>query len=104
MSQVRTVHNDKKSTYENLVVWDGSVSVHKTNLKILATAMFKVQKDFSSPIFKEIFNNKTLNYELWHPPQFTIPKIKSVYNGFESTACLGPKIWNMLLSELKEMS
>ena len=26
------------------------------------------------------------------------------YNGCENIPCLGPKIWNMILSELKQMS
>ena len=47
---------------------------------------------------------RRLNYELRHPSQFTIPRIESVYNGSESVAYLGPKIWNMVPSELKEMS
>ena len=31
-------------------------------------------------------------------------KIESVYNGSESIACLGPKIWNKVQSELKQIS
>ena len=66
--------------------------------------MFKVHSGLSPPIFKELFHKRTLNYELRHPSQFTIPRIESVYNGSESVAYLGPKIWNMVPSELKEMS
>ena len=55
------------------------------------------------PIFKDIFNKRTLNYELWLPSQFKIPRVESVYNGFESIACLEPTMWNMVQSELKEM-
>ena len=38
---LRIVYNDKKSTYENLLVRDRSVSVHVRNLQIPAIEMFK---------------------------------------------------------------
>ena len=101
---LRIVYNDEKSTYENLLVRDRSVSGHVRNLQILAIEMFKVHSDLSPPIFKELFHKRTSNYELRHPSQVTIPRIESVYNGSESIAYLGPKIWNMVPSELKEMS
>ena len=61
---LRIVYNDKKSTYENLIVRDTFVSVHIRNLQILATKMFKVHGDLSAAIFKELFTKRTLNYEL----------------------------------------
>ena len=57
--------------------------------------MFKVHSDLSPPISKELFHKKTL--ELRHPSQLTIPRIESI-------AYLGPKIRNMVPSELKEIS
>ena len=66
--------------------------------------MFKVHRDLSPPIFKELLNKGTLNYKLRHPSQFTIPSIESVYNGSESIACLGPQIWNVVPIESKEVS
>ena len=65
------------------------------NLQIIATEMFKVHRDLSPPIFKKLFNKRTLNYELGHPSLFTIPRVESVYNGSESIACSEPKIWSM---------
>ena len=49
--------------------------------------MFKVHRDLSK------------NFSIRE-----LPKVESIYNGFESIACLGPKIWDMAPSELKEMS
>ena len=100
----RIVCNNKKSTYENVLVRDRSVSVHIRNLQILAGKMFKLHRDLSPPIFKETFNKTTLNNKLQHLSQFTIPRVASVYNGFESVAFLGPKIRNMVPSKLKEIS
>ena len=84
---LRIVCNDKKSTYENLLVTDRFVSVHVRNLKILAIEMFKVHSDLSPPIFKELFHKRTFKYQLRHPSQFTIPRIESVSN-----VVMGPKV------------
>ena len=100
---LRIVYYDKKSTYKNLLERDRSVLVHVRNLQILAIEMFKVHSGLSPPIFKELFRKRTLNYKLRHPSQFTIPRIKSVYNGSESIVYLRPKIWNMVPSELKKI-
>ena len=88
----RIVYNDKKTTHENLLVRERSVSVHVRNLQILATEIFKGHRDLSLPNFKELFNKRTLNYELRHPSQFTTRRVESVYNGSDSIASLGPKI------------
>ena len=60
----RIIYNDKMSTYENVLVRGRSVSVHVRNLQILATEVFKGHRNLSSPIFKELFNKRTLNDEL----------------------------------------
>ena len=93
---LRIVYNDKKLTYENLLVRDISVSIHVRNLQILVTEILRVHRDLSPSIFKELFNKRTLKHELRHPSQFTIPRIEIVYNGSESIDYLGPKIWNMV--------
>ena len=71
------VYKDKKSTYENLLGRDRSVSVRVRNLQILAIEMFKLHSDFVPPIFKELFHERALNNEVRHPSQFTIPRIEN---------------------------
>ena len=43
--------------------------------------MFIVHMDLSPPIFKELFNERKLDYELRHPSQFIMSREESVYNG-----------------------
>ena len=52
----RSIYNDKKSSFEDLVEKDWSVSVHHRNLKTLAVELFKVFKGFSLVIFAEAFH------------------------------------------------
>ena len=97
-------YNGKNSTCQSLLVRDPPLSVYIRNLQILATEIFKAHRDLSSPIFKEPFNKRTLNYELQHPSQFAIARVESIYNGSKSIPYLGPKLWNMVPNKLKEMS
>ena len=81
----KIVCNNKNSSYWNLWVKYRSAS------KIF-------------PVFQEPFNKKNLNYKLWHPSKFTIPKAINVYNMCDSITCLGAEIWNMIPTELKKIS
>ena len=44
---LRIVYNGFKSSFENLLEKDGTVSMHVKNLQKLATEMFKISKKFS---------------------------------------------------------
>ena len=51
----------------------------------------------------EIFNKRNPNYQLRHTSHFSIPPVRSVYNGTENLSFLGPKIWDIVPTELKEV-
>ena len=43
------IYCDKQSSFEELPEKDSSVSIHKRNIKILATEIYKVSKGMSTP-------------------------------------------------------
>ena len=60
--------------------------------------MFKVYNNIS-----EIFNKRNPNYQLRHTSHFSVSPVRSLYNGTESLSFLGPKIWDIVPTELKEV-
>ena len=58
----RLIYNDKKSSYENLLEKDKSVSIHHKNIQALAIEMFKVKHklcpEITGDIFMEWSNNQ----------------------------------------------
>ena len=44
-----------------------------------------------------------LQLKLRHTLHFSIPSVRSVYNGTESPSFLGPKVWDTVPTELKEV-
>ena len=47
---LRIVYSDKTSSFKELLEKDGSVTIHKRNLQVLATEMFKVYRNLSPNI------------------------------------------------------
>ena len=65
--------------------------------------MFKVNKGLPLTIINDLFPLKeTNNYNVRHKFFFKIPRNGTVRHGFESISYLGPKIWEMLPSEMQE--
>ena len=79
-----------------------SVSVHNRSLQILAMEMYKIKNDLSPLIVTELFEKRNEQHcDLRKYSQFTIPPIRTVYQGSEIISVLGPKIWNILPDKLK---
>ena len=100
----RLLYGDKWSSFEKLLQQDKSVAIHTRNLQILATGVFKVHRNISPLIFGEIFHQRDINYNLRISSDFAIPNVRSVFHGSKSISYLGPKIWDIVLLELKELS
>ena len=101
---LRTICNDKRSSFNALLEKDGSVSIHERNIKILPTEMFKVSKNLAPPQMHEIFKLKNQpQYTLRYNSLFSRPLVKSVYKGTESLSFLGPKIWDILPDTYKDL-
>ena len=101
---LRTVYNDKQPPFNELLEKYGSVSIHKRNLQVLATEMYKISDGLSTPLMKDIFPISRNPYNLRQDSQFSKPRINTVYHGTESISNLWPKIWDLVPSNLTEIS
>ena len=61
---LRTVYQDKKSSFETLLKHDKSVSIHVKNLQYLATEIFKVKNDLCPEIMKEILIFRKIHHTI----------------------------------------
>ena len=76
----RIAYNDFKSSFENLLEKDGTVSTHVKILQKLAIEMFKITKNFCVPLMSELFHQKVNHCNLRNPYEFSIPKVGSVFH------------------------
>ena len=101
---MRLIYGDKTSSFEELLDQDKSVSIHTRNLQMLATEMFKVYRGMSPPIISELFRRRDISYNLRSNSNFAVPNVKSVFHGSKSITYLGPKIWDIIPLQLKELT
>ena len=77
---LRIVYNGFKSSFENLLEKDGTVSMHVKNLQKLATEMFKISKKFFVSLMRELFHQQVNHYDLRNPYDFAIPNVNNVFH------------------------
>ena len=52
---LRITFNDKSSTFQELLDKDNSVTIHRRNIRALATEIYKVLQGYSPAILNEVF-------------------------------------------------
>ena len=97
---LRITHNDKSSSYGELITKDRSVTIHHRNIKALAIEICKVMQGISPPLLNEV--SRQCNCELRGNNFLERRRVKSVRYGTESISSLAPKIWEILPSEIKD--
>ena len=94
----------KKSSFEELLEIDSSVSFHNRNLRALATEMYKIYHGILPTIMKEIFTLRHQNqYNLRNWTYFDAPKVRTVNHGYEKVRYLRSKIWEIIPTYTKEL-
>ena len=97
------VCNDFSSSFSGLLENDKSVTIYHRNLQTLAYEIFKVKKNMTPEILTEIFPQKESNYSLRNSTALQGRSIKTVMYDSGTKSSLGPKIWDILLTELKKI-
>ena len=65
--------------------------------------MFKVKNSLAPEIMKEVFEIKEPHYNLHsEASHFKRENVKSTYYGIQSVRYSGPKIWNIVLQNIRE--
>ena len=96
------VYNDSSSSFSELLEKAKSVTIHHRNLQTLAYEMFKINK-MAPEILTEIFTHKKSHYSFRNSTALQGRSIKTVMHGSETISSLGPKLWEILPSELKNI-
>ena len=91
---LRITYNDSKSTFEELLNKDNSVSIHHKNLQVLAIEMFKIKNNMAPEFLNEIFEKMALLYNLKTNSNFCSRQVHSVYHGTESLSFLHQRYGN----------
>ena len=72
-----------------------TVSIHHRNLQLLATEIYKSQRNFNPYFMNQIFMEKDMPYILRSGRNISAPKPNTTGCGFEIVCSLGSKIWHL---------
>ena len=86
------VYKDPHLTFEELLRKDNSFCIHHRNLQKLATEMYKVRNNLPPTSMKHVFPDREIPYNLQNLNPFQ-SNVSTVFNGTETVAFRGPKIW-----------
>ena len=101
---LRLVYKNKNLTFEELLKKDKSLSIHHRNLQKLATELYKVKNNLSPTLMASIFPQREIPYNFRNLNPFQSTNVKTVYNGTETIAFRGPKVWDMVPEDIKNSS
>jgi hypothetical protein len=95
---LRLVYKDYKSSFNELLKNDKSISIHHRNIHCVAIEMYKAKNDLSPPFMKEIFDLKC-GPSTRKGDAFIRPRVNTVYKGDNSLRIYGPIVWNKMLPD-----
>ena len=105
---LRLTSQDDTSSFKELLIKDGSVTIHGRNLQYLAIELFKVANGITPTIMEDIFRMKenlsTENVSANTRSQslfYNSVNPKKVSHGFQTLRCIGPKSWDMVPADIR---
>ena len=76
--------------------------MHTRNIQLLATAMYKARNRILPCSLSEFVTPREITYDVRKRSDFLQYNTTSVDNGTETFSYLGPKIWEVILRDIKE--
>ena len=99
---LRIVYKNDKSTFQELLVKDESVTIHQRNLQRLAIEMFKIKNHLSPQPMQNLFTEKFYQHDLRKKRSWETYNLRTVWYGTETICNMGPKTWDLLPNDIKE--
>ena len=92
---------DNNSSFEQLLIISGSVTIHHKNLQVLATEVYKALNNLASPLMSELFKEKDIKYNLRKRNTLVSKNVKTTTYGLDSVSHLAPKLWMQVPIDMK---
>ena len=101
---LRLVYSNYESSFEDLLIKDGSFTVHHYSIQTLVIELYKAYNNVSQTIFGELFTRNNNDYCLRLKSNFVITSIRTGLKGSYSVRYFGPIIWTLIPEELKNIT
>ena len=102
---LRLVYLDNSLSFAKLLEKDNSVTIHQSNLQVLATETFKLKNGLGSEIMKEVFEIQNLAYNFHsEATHFRRENLKRTHYYIQSVRYLGRNVWDMVPNNINNCS
>jgi len=98
---LQIVFNDKASDYDELLHRAGTCSVETRWKRQLATEVYKAVNGLTPPYISNMFEQKTVQYNLRATKVITQPKFHTQTHGYHSLRNEGTRLWATLPNSCK---
>ena len=98
---LRILYKDDISTFEQLLSKDESVTMHHRNMQKLDIEMYKVKYNILPCPIAEVISKRDIHYNMREVSDFERERHNTVLCGSETLRILGPKIWDLIPSDIK---
>ena len=100
---LRLVYTNKPNlSFDDLLKEDKSVKIHRKDLQVLATEIYKVKNNLGPKIMVDIFHCKEEPYNRRNNSIIQRQANRRVYFGTESISFLAPKLGELIPREVKQ--
>ena len=100
---VRFIYQDKDKSYFDILNENNITTLYGERMRTMCCEIFKTINGLNAEYMKDMFENRPSKYPSRNPENLYIPKANQVTYGYKSYRIQGPKIWNFLPSEIKEI-
>ncbi len=94
--QARIVFNDRISDYSDLLKKANTCTIETRWKRKLVTEVYKAENDLTPSYISNMFQRKTVNYNLRRSKFITQPKLLSQTHGYHSLRQEGTRLWDTL--------
>ena len=100
---LRICKNNYDISFETLLNECNEVTIHVKNLRTLLTEVYKYLNRLSPPIMQELFEIRTLNYNLRNFRVIQTYRKNTIAFGIETVTYKSSQLWQILPTELKSI-
>ena len=94
--------DDDKSTFQELLDSDNSMTIYHRNIQKLAIEMYKIKNNLSPLPMKQILQENTNTYDLRNMRCWEPSNVRTVRYGTETISYRGPKTWDIVPQNIKD--
>ena len=100
---LRTIYNDTRSTFQEFLQRNKSVSIYHNNIQTLPTEVFKIVNNICPAIMKIYFDFRENRNNSRKFQEMRRQKVRTTRYGLEIALCRAPKISSLVPKDLKSL-